>query len=76
MGGFLILDMDGKEVVWAGRYYGSGWTNNEAESFAVRDTLQCLSKLVQERPSLKHPIRVFGDSQLMICFLMRVFKWP
>ena len=72
----MILDMDGKEVVRAGCYYGPGWTNNEAESFAVRDTLQCFSKLIQERPSLRHPIRVFGDSQLMIRFLMRVFKRP
>ena len=76
MEGFIILDVDGKEVIWAGQYYGPGWTNNEAESFAIRDTLQCLPKLVQERPSLRHPIRVFGDSQLMIRFLTRVFKQP
>ena len=70
------MDADGKEVIRARRYYGPGWTNNEAESFAVRDTLQYLSKLVQERLSLRHPIRVFGDSQLMIRFLTRVFKRP
>ena len=46
------------------------------ESFAIWDALQCLSKLVQERPSLRRPVRVFGDSQLMIHFLIRVFKWP
>ena len=68
--------MDGKEVVRAGQYYGPGQTNNKAESFAVQDTLQYLSKLIQERPSLRRPIRVFGDSQLMIRFLMRVFKRP
>ena len=76
MGGFMILDMDGKEVVQAGQYYGPGQTNNEAESFAVQDPLQCLSKLVQERPALRRPVRVFGDSQLMIFFLTKVFKWP
>ena len=43
--------MDGKEVIRAGQYYGPGQTNNEAESFAIRDALQCLSKLIQERPS-------------------------
>ena len=48
MGGFVILDMYGKEVVQPEQYYGPGWTNNEAESFAVWDALQCLSKLVQE----------------------------
>ena len=72
----MILDMDGKEVVQAGQYYGPGWTNNEAKSFAIQDALQYLSKLVQEQPALRCPIRVFGDSQLMIHFLTRVFKWP
>ena len=46
MGGFVILDTDGKEVFWTGHYYGLGWTNNEAERFAIWDALQCLSKLV------------------------------
>ena len=55
-GRFVILDMDGKEAVQAGQYYGPGWTNNETESFAIWDALQCLSKLVQERPSLRRPI--------------------
>ena len=68
--------MDGKEVIRAGRYYGPGRTTNEAESFAIQDALQCLSKLVQERLSLRRPVQVFGDSQLMIRFLTRVFKRP
>ena len=62
MGGFMILDIDGKEVFQAGQYYGPEQTNNEAESFAVHDTLQCLSKLVWEQPALRCPIQVFGDS--------------
>ena len=56
MGGFMILDMDGKEVVWAGQSYGTRQTNNEAESFTVQDTLQCLSKLIQEQLSLRRPV--------------------
>ena len=48
VGRFVILDMDGKEVVWAGQYFGPGWTNNEAKRFAIWDALQCLSKLIQE----------------------------
>ena len=75
-GGFMILDTDSKEVIQARQYYGPRWTNNKADSCAIWDTLQSLSKLVQERPSLRHPIRVFGDSQLMIHFLTRVFKQP
>ena len=71
----MILDVDSKGVVWAGHYYGPGHTNNKAERFAVWDTLQWLSKLVQELPALRRPVRVFGDSQLMIRFLMRIFKW-
>ena len=34
----MILDTDGKEVVQAGQYYGPGWTNNKAESFALSGT--------------------------------------
>ena len=58
---FVILDMDGKEVVQAGQYYWPGWTKNEVKSFRIWDTLQCLSKLVQERLALRRPVRVFGD---------------
>ena len=38
-GGFVILDQQQKEIVRAGRYYGPGRTNNEAEAFALRDAL-------------------------------------
>ena len=38
-GGFVILDGDDNEIVRAGRFYGPGRTNNEAESFAMRDAL-------------------------------------
>ena len=38
-GGFVILDQDQKEIVRAGRYYGPGRTNNEAEAFALRDAM-------------------------------------
>ena len=37
MGGFVILDMDYKEFIWAEQYYGLGQTNNEAKSFAIWD---------------------------------------
>ena len=42
MGGFVILDGDGKEVVHTGHYYGLGLMNNKAKSFAMQDTVQCL----------------------------------
>ena len=58
----MVLDDQGKEVVRAGRYYGPGRTNNEAEAFAMRDSVQCLAKLRQTRDNLAKPARVFGDS--------------
>ena len=66
----------GKEVIRAGQYYGPGWTNNEAKSFAIQDAT---SMFVQACPGATVPKvshRVFGDSQLMICFLTQVFKRP
>ena len=62
MGGFVILDGEGKEVVRAGCYYGPGQTNNKAESFTMRDTVQCLQALVESRLDLHLPVRIFGDS--------------
>ena len=62
MGGFVILDGEGKEVVCARRYYGPGQTNNEAESFAMRDAVHCLQALVDSCPDLRLPVRIFGDS--------------
>ena len=52
MGGFIILDSNGKEVVRAGYYYGPGQTNNEAESFAMWDVVHCLQSLINSRPNL------------------------
>ncbi len=60
-GGFVILDQDQKEIIRAGRYYGPGRTNNEAEAFALRDALQCLSRITNKFDKMS-PIRVFGDS--------------
>ena len=39
MGRFVILDMDGVEIIWSGLYYSTGCTNNEAKSFPIQDTL-------------------------------------
>ena len=41
-GGFVILDGAGREVVRAGKYFGEGLTNNEAESLALKEAMQCL----------------------------------
>ena len=71
----MILDHNQKEVVQVGRYYGPGRTNNEAEAFAMRDALQYLSRISHRLEAMK-PVRVFGDSQLMIRFATRVFKKP
>ena len=62
MGGFVILDGKGKEVVRAGRYYRPGQTNHKAESFEMRDAVHCLQALVDSHPDLRLPVRIFGDS--------------
>ena len=70
------MDSNGVEVVRVGRYYGPGRTNNEAEAFAMRDAVQFLAKLAWKRPALQAPVRCFGDSQLMIRFITRLYKRP
>lgn len=67
MGGFAIFDAESKDIVESGRYYGAGLMNNEEESFALCYALYLLSKLISHYPSLKFPMRVFLDSQLMKC---------
>ena len=76
MGGFVILDGDGKEVVSAGRYYGPEQTNNEVESFAMRDMVHCLQSLINSHPDFQLPVGIFGDSQLLIRFMLRIYKKP
>ena len=75
-GGFVIVDSCGREIVRAGRWFGRGLTNNEAEALACREALTCLASLARARPELRLPARVFGDSQLMIRFLTGIFKKP
>ena len=76
MGSFAILDMDSVEIIRAGQYYSARQTNNNAKHFALWNALQCLNKLVQDWLVLRYPIWVFRNIQLIICFLMHVFKWP
>ena len=45
----------------AGRYYGPSRTNNEAEAFAMRDAMHCLTRITDRFTRLS-PVRVFGDS--------------
>ena len=76
MGGFIILDGDGKEVIRAGRYYGPEQTNNEVESFVMRDAVHCLQSLINSQQDLRLPVRIFGNSQLLIRFMLRIYKKP
>ena len=73
--GFVIADCNGKEVLRRGRPLGLGRTNNEAESAACLDALHALSRLQDAgTPALDAPIRVLGDSQLIIRMLLGVYK--
>ncbi len=44
-GGFVIVNSAGEELIRAGSYYGQGFTNNEAEAYALKDALECLDCL-------------------------------
>jgi ribonuclease HI len=75
-GGFVITKDDGRELVQFGSFYGQGYTNNEAEATALLDSLECLDALQWRDPTLALPVRVWGDSQLIIKHLIGVFKKP
>lgn len=54
---------------------GDGWTNNEAEIWALLSALrQLLDLQTSGVPHLQGNIRVFGDSQLVIKWLLGLFK--
>ena len=54
---------------------GPALTNNEAESTAALLALEHLARLQdQGYPNLDVPIRLLGDSQLVIRFLLRLFR--
>jgi len=62
-------------VVRRGVYLGDGYTNNEAESLAAHDALHMLAKLQDAGcQGLDAPVRVLGDSQLVIRHLLRLYK--
>ena len=73
--GFVIADTQGKEVVRVGLPLGPGITNNEAESTACLEALRELARLQDlKTPNLAAPIRVLGDSQLILRMLLGVYK--
>ena len=76
MGGFIILDGNRKEVIHTRRYNGPGQTNNEADSFAMWDVVHCLQSLIDCRPDLRLPVRIFGNSQLLIRFMLWIYRKP
>lgn len=45
MGGFIIQDTDGEEIVRARKYYGAGLMNNEAKISVLWDAFNCLINL-------------------------------
>ena len=54
----------------------AGLTNNECESKAALMALECLAELQDcgEPYLVGYPIRVLGDSQLILRFLLRLYK--
>ena len=74
-GGFTIVDEAGKELVRAGLYYGPGYTNNEAEATALMNACEYYDKLLNSK-QLNLPVRIWGDSQLIIRHLLGIYKKP
>lgn len=74
--GYVIADVDGREVVRVGLALGAGTTNNEAESTAVKAALEHLALLQDQgrKGVTGHPIRVLGDSQLVVRHLLRLYN--
>jgi hypothetical protein len=71
----VIADSRGQEVVRRGVPLGRGLTNNDAESTAVRMALEDLEERQQAgEPYLDAPIRVLGDSQMMVRLLLGVYR--
>ena len=75
-GGFTIVGPDGAELIRAGKCFGEGYTNNEAEALAMMEALNCLEQFRRESPQLAVPVRVWGDSQLIIRHLVGIYKKP
>ena len=40
------------------------------------DAVHCLQSLINSRPDLRLPVRIFGNSQLLICFMLQIYKKP
>jgi ribonuclease HI len=73
--GYIIADAKGREIVRVGLYLGGALTNNECEALGVQKALEHLLLIKKAGGySVDAPVRVFGDSQLIINFLTGVFK--
>ena len=70
------MTSEGQELIRCGAYYGQGFTNNEAEAYALKDALECLEYLKARNPALSLPIRVWVDSQLIVKHLLGIYKKP
>ena len=69
--GYIIIDTEGKEISRVGIYLGTNLTNNEAESTALVKALRHYDDLRQKGvPNLSDNIRIFGDSALVIKWMI------
>ena len=72
--GFVIAKSDGTEVRRTGIYLGAGYTVNDAEVVAMHRALLAVvhARRCGYLPNL--PIRLLGDSQLIMRFMLRVYR--
>lgn len=75
--GFVIALSDGTEIRRSGVYLGPGYTVNDAEVVALQRALLALVYARKQRQVPAHlPVRVLGDSQLIMRFMLRIYRQP
>ena len=72
--GFVIALSSGKELVRKGVYLGKGHTVNDSEVLALRCAVEELHKLEKKGVLPQLPIRILGDSQLIMRFMLRIYR--
>ena len=74
--GYVVAPSNGFELRRTGLYLGLGHTVNEAEVTALQRALRAVvhARNAGHLPDL--PLRVLGDSQLIMRFMLRIYRQP
>jgi hypothetical protein len=72
--GFVIATSDGTEIRRSGVYLGPGYTVNDAEVVALQRALRALTYARRTGQVADLPVRVLGDSQLIMRFMLGIYR--